>query len=411
MMSVALQISGDVISSFVADYPLLLNIIPVLLLIFVSYIAFKLTRIILIKIIVPQIKKSKTKLDDAFLKNKLFLKISYLVPIIIIYNFSYVVSDNLKIPISLLDVMITIFSIFIFAWIINAVLSSITDAYSRKYKRIPLKSYIQIVKIFIFIFSALLAISVLSGRSPWVLLGSLGAISAVLLLIFRDTILSFMANLQISSNDLVQLHDWIEAPTFGADGDVIEIALHTIKVQNWDKTITVIPTHKLIDSSFKNWRGMEQSGGRRIKRSINIDISSIRFCDESMIKNYEKIDLISDYLKTKINDIDKSNSAKEEILLNSRRLTNIGTFREYIKSYLRNNVNVSDNMTFLVRQLPPSEFGLPIEIYVFSNDNEWINYENIQADIFDHLIAAAFYFDLHIFQNPSGNDFKKLFNN
>tara|TARA_B100001245_G_C22771731_1_gene372996 strand:- start:171 stop:833 length:663 start_codon:yes stop_codon:yes gene_type:complete len=220
-----------------------------------------------------------------------------------------------------------------------------------------------------------------------------------------------MANLQISSNNLVQLHDWIEAPTFGADGDVIEIALHTIKVQNWDKTITVIPTHKLIDSSFKNWRGMEQSGGRRIKRSINIDISSIRFCDESMIKNYEKIDLISDYLKTKINDIDKSNSAKEEILLNSRRLTNIGTFREYIKSYLRNNVNVSDNMTFLVRQLPPSEFGLPIEIYVFSNDNEWINYENIQADIFDHLIAATFYFDLRIFQNPSGNDFKKLFNN
>ena len=274
------------------------------------------------------------------------------------------------------------------------------NAYSRKYKRIPLKSYIQIVKIFVFIFSALLAISVLSGRSPWVLLGSLGAISAVLLLIFRDTILSFMANLQISSNNLVQLHDWIEAPTFGADGDVIEIALHTIKVQNWDKTITVIPTHKLIDSSFKNWRGMEQSGGRRIKRSINIDISSIRFCDESMIKNYEKIDLISDYLKTKINDIDKSNSAKEEILLNSRRLTNIGTFREYIKSYLRNNVNVSDNMTFLVRQLPPSEFGLPIDIYVFSNDNEGINYENIQADIFDHLIAAAFYFDLHIFQNP-----------
>ena len=305
-----------------------------------------------------------------------------------------------------MDLVITIISIFIFARIIDALLSSINDTYSKKYKRMPLKSYIQIIKIFIFIFAVLLAISVLSGRSPWVLLGSLGAISAVLLLIFRDTILSFMANLQISSNNLIQLNDWVEAPAFGADGNVIEIALHTIKVQNWDKTITVIPTHKLIDESFKNWRGMQESGGRRIKRAINIDMSSIKFCDESMIKKYMQIDLLSDYLKGKINDISKSKNGKIiNVALNSRQLTNIGTFREYVKAYLRNHAKVNHDMTFLIRQLQPKENGLPLEIYVFSNDNKWVNYENIQADIFDHLLASVSYFDLRVFQHPSGYDF------
>tara|TARA_B100001179_G_scaffold180311_1_gene135656 strand:+ start:757 stop:1971 length:1215 start_codon:yes stop_codon:yes gene_type:complete len=400
------------LDSIFSQYPLLLNIIPIVSLLFVSYIAFKITRIILIKILVPQIKKSKTKLDDSFLKNKLFLKISYVIPLLIIYNFSYVITDNVSISISFLDIVITIISIFVFARIIDAFLSSITDAYSKKYKRIPLKSYIQIVKIFVFIFAALIAISVLSGRSPWVLLGSLGAISAVLLLIFRDTILSFMANLQISSNNLIQLHDWVEAPAFGADGDVIEIALHTIKVQNWDKTITVIPTHKLIDSSFKNWRGMEESGGRRIKRAINIDMSSIKFCNESMIEKYMQIDLLSDYLKEKIDDISDLQKKKSvKIGLNSRQLTNVGTFREYVKSYLRNHAKVNHDMTFLIRQLSPTENGLPLEIYVFSNDNEWINYENIQADIFDHLLAAVSYFDLRVFQHPSGHDFNKFLNN
>ena len=392
--------------SIFSQYPILLNIIPIVILIFISYTAFKFSRLLLVKILIPQIKKSKTQLDDSFIKNKLFMKISYIVPIIIIYNFSFIITDNLTISSSLLDLVITIISIFIFARIIDALLSSINDTYSKKYKRMPLKSYIQIIKIFIFIFAVLLAISVLSGRSPWVLLGSLGAISAVLLLIFRDTILSFMANLQISSNNLIQLNDWVEAPAFGADGNVIEIALHTIKVQNWDKTITVIPTHKLIDESFKNWRGMQESGGRRIKRAINIDMSSIKFCDESMIKKYMQIDLLSDYLKGKINDISKSKNGKIiNVALNSRQLTNIGTFREYVKAYLRNHAKVNHDMTFLIRQLQPKENGLPLEIYVFSNDNKWVNYENIQADIFDHLLASVSYFDLRVFQHPSGYDF------
>ena len=396
------------INSLMFEYPILNNIIPLFLLTLASYVAFKITRKILVRLVVPQIKKSKTKLDDILIKNHLFIRISYLVPILIVDNFSYLLSSNLSLEISTVETIISISTIFVFNWIIDSILSSFTDAYSRRYKQIPLKSYVQIFKILIIIFSGLIIVSILSGISPWGLIGSIGAISAVLLLIFRDTILSLIANLQISSNKLVQLHDWIEAPAFGADGDVIEIALHTIKVQNWDKTITVIPTHKLIDSSFKNWRGMEQSGGRRIKRSINIDLTSIKFCDEKMLSDLNKIDLLSSYLKDKNTSLSKSNKniqkGTDSHYLNSRNLTNIGTFRAYIISYLRNHENIDENMTFLVRQLPPSEHGLPIEIYVFSNDNEWINYENIQSDIFDHLIASTDYFDLRIFQNPSGYD-------
>ena len=400
------------INSIMLDYPILSNILPLFLLAITSYLSFKITRKFLIRLIASQIKKSKTKLDDILIKNHLFLRISYLVPLIIIDNFSYILTSNLPVTISTIDTAVNVSTILIFNRIIDSILSSFADAYSGRYKQIPLKSYMQIFKILVIILTGLIILSILSGISPWGLIGSIGALGAVLLLIFRDTILSLIANLQITSNKLVQLHDWIEAPAFGADGDVIEIALHTIKVQNWDKTITVIPTHKLIDSSFKNWRGMEQSGGRRIKRSINIDLTSIKFCDDKMLSNLNKIDLLSTYLKDKNTLLSKSNKNIQKDndfhYLNSRNLTNIGTFRAYLIEYLRNHENISENMTFLVRQLPPSENGLPIEIYVFSNDNEWINYENIQSDIFDHLIASTKYFDLRIFQNPSGHDFKSI---
>ena len=400
------------INSMMLDYPILSNILPLFLLVIASYVSFKITRKFLIRLITSQIKKSKTKLDDILIKNHLFLRISYLVPLLIIDNFSYILTSNLPVTISTIDTAVNVSTILIFNRIIDSILSSFADAYSGRYKQIPLKSYMQIFKILIIILTGLIILSILSGISPWGLIGSIGALGAVLLLIFRDTILSLIANLQITSNKLVQLHDWIEAPAFGADGDVIEIALHTIKVQNWDKTITVIPTHKLIDNSFKNWRGMEQSGGRRIKRSINIDLTSIKLCDDKMISNLNKIDLLSSYLKDKKTSLSKSNKNIQKgddfHYLNSRNLTNIGTFRAYIVAYLRNHENINENMTFLIRQLPASENGLPIEIYVFSNDNKWANYENIQSDIFDHLIASTKYFDLRIFQNPSGHDFKSI---
>ena len=256
------------------------------------------------------------------------------------------------------------------------------------------------------LFSIIVIISILIDESPFYLLSGIGALTAVLMLVFKDTILSFVSSIQISSNDLFKVGDWVEAPQFGADGDVKDIALHTVKIQNWDKTISIIPTHKLIDSSFKNWKGMSDSGGRRIKRSIYIDMNSIKFCDNQMLDTYKSITLLTDYIHDKISDISKYNTSKDidKSYINGRALTNIGTYRAYIKAYLKDNVNIHKDMTFLVRQLSPTERGLPIEIYVFSNNTDWIEYEEIQSDIFDHLIAASSQFALKIFQYPTGND-------
>jgi len=235
--------------------------------------------------------------------------------------------------------------------------------------------------------------------------------TAVILLIFRDTILSFVASLQISSNDLVRVGDWIESPTFGADGSVLDIALHTVTVQNWDKTFTIIPTHKLIDESFKNWRGMQLSGGRRIKRAVYIDISSIRFCDADMVERFKRMHLITEYVQRKQEELKRHNqehNIDESVLVNGRRMTNVGTFRAYIDAYLKNHPLIHKDMTFLVRQLAPGPTGLPIEIYVFTTDTAWANYEAIQSDIFDHILAVVPQFDLRVFQEPTGQDFKQL---
>tara|TARA_S200000501_G_scaffold315939_1_gene308497 strand:+ start:1508 stop:2338 length:831 start_codon:yes stop_codon:yes gene_type:complete len=271
-----------------------------------------------------------------------------------------------------------------------------------------MKSYLQVLKLIVNLFGIIIFVAVLSGNSPFYLLSGIGALTAVLMLIFKDTILSLVSSIQISSNDLFKVGDWVEAPQFGADGDVIDIALHTIKIQNWDKTISIIPTHKLVDSSFKNWRGMSDSGGRRIKRSIKIDMNSIKFCSEEMIEKYKNINILSEYISNKVKEINehnKENSIGINTQINGRSLTNIGTFRSYVESYLKNNKNIHDGMTFLVRQLSPQSDGVPIEIYVFSNDTNWVNYESIQSDIFDHLLAIIPEFDLRVFQNPTGKDF------
>jgi miniconductance mechanosensitive channel len=242
-------------------------------------------------------------------------------------------------------------------------------------------------------------------------MSGLGAMTAVLLLIFKDTILSFIASLQITFNDLFRIGDWLEIPDFGADGDVIDIALHTVQIQNWDKTISVIPTHKLIDGTFKNWRGMQESGGRRIKRSVLIDISSIKFCDEEMIKKYKKYQILRNYVEQKEKEIEQYNqeyNIDTSELINGRRMTNIGTFRAYVEEYLKRNTNINKDLTFLVRQLAPGHQGLPIEIYVFTNDTRWAFYEKIQADIFDHILAIVPEFDLRIFQAPTGYNLESI---
>ncbi|MFH1569821.1 MAG: mechanosensitive ion channel domain-containing protein, partial [Gemmatimonadota bacterium] len=251
------------------------------------------------------------------------------------------------------------------------------------------------------------ALAVLLGRSPWGLLSGVGAVMAVILLVFRDTLLSLVASVQIATNKLVKVGDWIEVPAFGADGDVIDIALHTVKVRNWDKTITTIPTYRLLDSSFKNWQGMFETGGRRIKRALYLDMNTVRFCDDAMLDRYERIELVREYVRERRREVEEHNRARQVDTaepVNGRRLTNLGTFRAYVVAYLKAHPKVHPDLTFLVRQLAPGEHGLPLEIYVFTSDTAWASYEGIQADIFDHLLASVPEFGLRVYQQPSGRD-------
>ncbi len=275
----------------------------------------------------------------------------------------------------------------------------------------PIKGYVQVGKIVIFSISAILVVAALIDRSPILLFSGLGAMAAVLMLVFKDTILSLVASVQLTSNDMIRVGDWIEMPKYGADGDVVDIALHTVKVQNWDLTITTIPTHKLIEDSFKNWRGMSESGGRRIKRPLMIDQNSVRFLSDAEVDNLERFALIRPYLDAKEAEIAAWNLANPDSAetVNARRLTNVGTFRAYIVAYLKAHPRITDRMTMLVRQLSPSPEGLPIEIYCFTATTAWGEYEDIQSDIFDHLIAILPEFGLRLFQQPTSLDFQQGF--
>ena len=372
-------------------------------------VAYFITSRILLRTVSHLFKKTSTKFDDILIEERVFNKLPFLVPLVIVYN-----SKDLLYWNNLLD-RVTLSTIaLVFLYSLNALINALNEMFKLTdlSKKFSIKSYTQIGKLLINIFGIIVVIAVLTGNSPVYILSGLGALTAVLILVFKDTILSLVSSVQISSNDLFKVGDWVEAPQFGADGDVIDIALHSVKIQNWDKTISVIPTNKLIDSSFKNWRGMAESGGRRIKRSINIDMSSIKFCTNEMISRYSKYNVIANYIKVKLEEVQRfniENNITDESLINGRSLTNIGTFRAYIEGYLRNHNKIHDEMTFLVRQLSPSANGLPIEIYVFSNDTDWLNYEKIQADIFDHLLAVVSEFELKVFQNPSGSDFKSSF--
>ena len=276
----------------------------------------------------------------------------------------------------------------------------------------PIKGFVQVAKIAIYGVATILMVAVLIDRSPVILLSGLGAMAAVLLLVFQDTLLSLVASVQISSNDIIRVGDWVEMPNLNADGDVVDIALHTIKVQNWDKTITFIPTKRFISDPFKNWRGMQESGGRRIKRSLQIDQQSIHFLSDEERQQLYRFRLLRDYLDSKQAEIDAWNQQLEEAgkePVNTRRISNIGTFRAYVHQYLKNHPKVHQQMTLMVRQLQPTSDGLPLEIYCFTNTTAWAEYESIQADIFDHLLAIAGEFGLRVFQHPSGNDMRGMF--
>ena len=371
--------------------------------------AYWITEKVILTLLTRMFRKTRTQLDDILVNRNIFNRLSYMVPALIFYNFAYAAP---QFTIMIQRVSLTLMAIAGLL-VINSFINALRDFYkqTKYHERLDINSYLQITKLIINILGSVVIVGIIINKDTTLLLSGLGAMTAVIMLIFKDTILSLVASLQISSNDLFKVGDWVEAPQFSADGDVVDIGLHAVKIQNWDKTISVIPTHKLIDSTFKNWRGMSESGGRRIKRSLSIDMNSISLCNAETLDRFRKFELIREYVNLKQKEVvehNKTNNIDSAELINGRCLTNIGTFRAYIEAYLRSNSQIHKDMTFLVRQLDPTETGLPIQIYVFTNDTDWVRYEGIQADIFDHLLAIIPEFGLKVFQSPTGKDFSKL---
>jgi len=369
-----------------------------------SFGIFLILRILVFPALKRIAKKTNTIIDDLFLEKKFLNRLSFVA----VFTFlNGIVFTEFSIDLMNSEVGQRIISSFLAIFLgltLNELLSILNNA-SSKYDALkdrPIKGYIQIVKIILNAFIFIIVFAILSGQSVTYYISGLGALTAVLLLVFQDTILSFVASVQIGQNNIINNGDWIEVPEYGADGDVIDIALHTVKVQNWDKTITSIPTSKIISTSVKNWRGMSEFGGRRIMRSITVDISSIKFLSIQDIENLKKIPPIKSYLDEKIKEVEMFNndSSNDASQIEQRNLTNIGTFRAYVESYLRQNENLdTQNMTFLVRQLAPTNQGVSIQIYTFTKTTDWVEYEKIQSDIFDHLLAVLHKFDLRAYQD------------
>jgi miniconductance mechanosensitive channel len=404
--------------AFLRQY-LLETVVGLLLLFLLAWVADRITRRVILGIVARAVRGTRVRFDDVLLEFNVFGRAAHLAPALVIYyGIRFVpmpaqvsgADFNLRVLIehtaAAAMILIGISTLVAFVAALGQIYSGTDLAQGR-----PIEAYTQIAKIAVYVIGIVLFIAVLTGRSPLLLLSGIGAVTAVLLLIFRDTILGFVASLQITSYDMVRVGDWVEMGQYGADGDVIELSLHTVKVQNWDKTITAIPTHKLIEEPFRNWRGMQESGGRRIKRSFNIDVNSIRFLEDDELDRLENFVVLRDYVRRKRDELAEYNatfSADTKLIPNARRLTNVGTFRAYLKGYLRQHPRIHQGMTLLVRQLPPSSEGLPIELYVFTNTTAWGDYEDIQSDVFDHVFSIVHEFGLRVFQGPAGADFAKL---
>ena len=392
---------------------LLTRLVGILLVLLAALIADRLAKRVAVRAIAKLTRKTTSHWDDLVLRHGVVHRITHIAPALVIYHFATPVLAGYTQLTAVVRQGALIYMIVIAALAADGAVNVGMEIVrsSRLPRELPVRSLAQVVKLALYTATGICVLALVLGRSPLLLLSGLGAMSAVMMLIFKDAILGFVAGIQLSANRMVSRGDWIEMAKHGADGDVLEVGLTTVKVQNWDKTITTIPTSSLVTGSFKNWRGMSESGGRRIKRSIYIDVSSIRFCDEEMTERFARIQHIAKYMKAKREELGSWNAAREvdqASLADGRHLTNVGTFRAYVVAYLRHHPMVHDDMTFLVRQLAPTEHGLPIEIYVFSRDQDWIRYEAIQADIFDHLLAVVPEFDLRVFQSPSGRDVEQV---
>jgi|TARA_B110001452_G_scaffold133711_1_gene111183 miniconductance mechanosensitive channel len=365
------------------------------------------TRKFIVRGIQKFIKNSQNDWDDILIEKKVFNSLSTLVPLILIQYLSVPLLSNFTWLIPFVHVAVRVSLVLVITSVLMKALKALEEVSKKipSFKDKPIVSYIQLASIMIYVVAAILIIATILDKDPLALLGALGALTAVLMLVFKDTILGLVASIQISSNDMVRVGDWVSMPKYGTDGDVLAITLNTVKIQNWDKTISTIPTYAFISDSFKNWRGMTDSKGRRIKRSLNIDMTSIKFCTDEEITQYKGVEMLKDYIEARQNEITTYNEANghdKSALVNGRNLTNIGLFREYAHQYLSANDNLRADLTLMVRQLEPTENGLPIEVYCFSNNIQWVEYERIQADIFDHLLSSLPNFNLEIFQNPTG---------
>ncbi len=395
-----------------AGATLLTRLGGVLLVLFVALTANRVTKRVVVRGIARLARRTTSSWDDVVMRHRVLQRVAHLVPALVIYHSATPVLAGYDQLTAVVRQGALIYMIVIAALAADSVVNVGIEIArgSRLPRELPVRSIAQVLKLVVYAVTAISVLALVLGRSPLLLLSGLGAMSAVTMLVFKDTILGFVAGIQLSANRMVSRGDWVEMPKHGADGDVLDVGLTTVKVQNWDKTITTIPTYALIAESFKNWRGMAESGGRRIKRALYIDVGSIRFCDEEMLARFSKIQYIADYLKDKREEIANWNAARgvePASLADGRHLTNVGTFRAYVVAYLRHHPMVHQDMTFLVRQLAPTEHGLPIEVYVFSRDQVWSRYEAIQADIFDHLLAVVPEFDLRVFQRPSGRDVER----
>ena len=386
----------------------LVETVSFLTLVSLAFLAYFIILFVVKKVIYVVIERSASKRDDILIKNKVFKRLCLIVPAYIIRYFITTALPSYPTLAATIVLITKIYEVFVYSRVLDAILTTLNEIYDTYEisKSKPIKGFIQVLKTIIYIICLLLVIAILTQKQLSNILIGLGTLSAVLMLVFKDPILGFVGGIQLTINDMLRIGDWIVMDKSKADGEVLEIGLTTVKVQNWDKTITTIPTYSLISDSFTNWRGMENSGGRRIARSFVIDIDTIKFCTPEMLERFKKFQLVSQYIIDKekeIEEYNKTNNIDDSNLVNGRRQTNIGIFRAYLNAYLANCPFINKDMTFMVRQLSPTENGVPIQIYAFSSNKAWISYENIQSDIFDHVFAVVTMFDLKIYQKPSSN--------
>jgi len=391
LFKVAISLATIAILALLADY-----IVRKIILVFVARIA----------------KKTETEWDDILVERKFFHKLAHFAPAVVIYSTIHIALYDYSPKLTLFFYDLTkIYMTFVSLLVVNAFLNAVHDVYQTLpvAKSRPIKGYLQVINIIAYFLGGIIVIAILINKNPASLLVGLGASAAVLMLVFKDTILGLVASIQLSANNLVKPGDWIEMPSRKIDGTVTEISLNTVKVQNYDRSINTIPTYALVSESFQNWQGMVESDGRLIKRSILFDMRSVKFCSQEQIEKFRKIDLLTEFIDNKSHEIEKSNNENNidsKILVNEQRLTNFGVFRKYIELFLRNNPYINQNTTIVVRHRQPSENGIPLEIYCFSKEKAMANYEEVQSNIFEHILSVIPEFELKVFQRPSGDDFK-----